>query len=923
MKTSSKTKATAIALSLTLSLAASMMLLPTANAHTPAWKIPTYANIHAAPNPVGVNQPVSIYLWLTNYYYGSQVNNDLKFHNYKLTITAPNGAVTTQNFPVITDPTSNQHTSFVPDQVGVYTLEFTYPGQTYTQTTEISYPLGSPVGPNQFTNDTFMPSSAAIHLTVQEEQLPAAIGGYPLPTEYWTRPIYGENTNWWEISSNWLGLGAPNYGGWMNTGQDALSGPNTFMQVYPGDAIGSQTPHVMWTKSMQSGGVVGGNNFDIQGQTFFDGSAYIIRYNNPIILAGKLYYTETVGFSNTGYRGSSSGPTDCVDLRTGKLLWSRTDVPPLHFGLLMDVQTVNEHGVSQPLLIADSSWFPSPGNYWSVFDGDTGTPLCNVTNIPGYTNALYGNPPAPWLTGSGRAMGPDGEYLDYIFANAGDEETPDWRLGEWNSSLLFLPKGSAAPTFNANPVLTASFTIDAGISDQSDPNCRYDWNISAPYLNTMTSPFIVVSAKYGDGILMMNGTMPSNGENALYGWVSSAPYTYFFVNLNASRDTVGRVLWWSTLQAPANNYTVVQGPVDWETRVITQDYKEAAQWVGYSLEDGKYLWTAPPQTALDYYGSTSEGTLPGACAYGHLYSSAYGGILYCYDDKTGDLLWTYGNGGEGNSTSSGFNWPYGNIPTQIQAIGNGVVYTVTSVHTWTSPIYKGGLARAVNATDGSEIWTISGVTMEFGMMSYAMADGYNTWFNGYDDQIYVVGRGPSATTVSAPDTAAAFGTPVVIKGTVMDISTGTTQDEQAARFPNGVPAMSDASMTAWMGYIYQQKPLPADAVGVNVTLSVFDSNNNCYDIGTATTDADGFFYYTWTPTIPGDFKVIATFAGSNGYWPSHAETAFTVMQAPAATPAPTPQPASIADMYFLPMSIVTIILIVIVGVVLFLMLRKR
>ena len=33
-------------------------------------------------------------------------------------------------------------------------------------------------------------------------------------------------------------------------------------------------------------------------------------------------------------------------------------------------------------------------------------------------------------------------------------------------------------------------------------------------------------------------------------------------------------------------------------------------------------------------------------------------------------------------------------------------------------------------------------------MSYAMADGYNTWFNGYDNQIYVVGRGPSATTVT-------------------------------------------------------------------------------------------------------------------------------------------------------------------------------
>jgi hypothetical protein len=157
----------------------------------------------------------------------------------------------------------------------------------------------------------------------------------------------------------------------------------------------------------------------------------------------------------------------------------------------------------------------------------------------------------------------------------------------------------------------------------------------------------------------------------------------------------------------------------------------------------------------------------------------------------------------------------------------------------------------------------------------------------------------------------------------MDISTGTSQDEQAARFPNGVPAVSDASMTDWMGYIYQQKPLPADAAGVEVTLSVLDSNNNCYDIGTATTDANGFFSYEWTPEIPGKFTVFATFAGTNGYWPSHAETAFTVMQAPAATPAPTPPPASMADIYILPGIIGIIIAIVIVGAVIILMLRKR
>jgi hypothetical protein len=908
-----RTVAIAMTIFLALSMSASMIMVQPTSAHSPAWEIPTYAYVHAVPNPVGVGQTVSVYVWLTNYYYGAQVPNDLRFHNYKLTITAPSGAVETQNFPTVIDTTSNQHTSFVPDEVGTYTLEFDYPGETYVGTTD------------DYAGDKFMPSSAATHLTVQEEQLPDPIGGYPLPSEYWTRPIYGENTNWWSIASNWLGIGAPDYGGWMNTGQDALSGPNTFMQIYPGDAVGSQTAHIMWTKQMQTGGVVGGDIFDIQGQTFFDGSAYLIRYNNPIILAGKLYYTQTVGFSNTGYRGATSGPTNCVDLRTGEVLWSRTDVPPLHFGYLMDVQTPNEHGVCQPLLFAASSWFPSPATYWLVFDGDTGTQLCNVTNSPGYTYTLLGNPPAVWQYGAGRATGPDGEYLDYIFANAGTDTDPDWRLGQWNSSLLFLRKGAGAPTYNQNvwPLSRNSLTIDAGISDQSDPNCRYDWNISVPYLNTVTEPLRVITAKYNDGILMLKGTMPANGENNLYNWISSAPYTYFFVNLNPSKGAIGAKLWEKTIQAPANNYTVVQGPVDWESRVIFQDYKEGVIWAAYDLDSGDFLWESEPQSPMDYYGSTSEGTLPGACAYGHLYSSAYGGILYCYDSRSGDLLWTYGNGGEGNSTASGFNWPYGNIPTQMQAIGNGVVYTVASVHTWPSPIYKGGLARAINATDGSEIWTISGVTMEFGMMSYAMADGFNTWFNGYDNEIYVVGRGPSATTVGAPDAGLSFGQSVVIRGSVTDISSGTTADEQAARFPNGVPVISDDSMTDWMGYIYQQKPLPSDAVGVDVTVSVLDSNNNFYDIGTATTDTNGFYSYTWTPEIPGDFKVIATFGGTNGYWPSFAESSFTVMESAAATPAPTPQPASTADLYFLPMSIGIIVAIVVVGLLLFLLLRKR
>jgi len=234
------------------------------------------------------------------------------------------------------------------------------------------------------------------------------------------------------------------------------------------------------------------------------------------------------------------------------------------------------------------------------------------------------------------------------------------------------------------------------------------------------------------------------------------------------------------------------------------------------------------------------------------------------------------------------------------------------------------MARAINATDGTEIWQISDYTGEFSTYSYAMADGYCNWFNGYDNQIYTVGRGPSAMTVSAPDLAAASGQPVVIKGTVYDTSAGSKQTEQAADFPNGLPCAADSSMTDWMGCVYQQKPLPTNFTGVTVSINVVDANGNYRSIGTATTDATGAYNLIWTPDIPGSYQVTANFAGTQGYWPSTATTAFTVMEAAAATAAPTPTPTSVADMYFVPAIAGLLVAIIVVGAVLaLLMLRKR
>jgi hypothetical protein len=130
-------------------------------------------------------------------------------------------------------------------------------------------------------------------------------------------------------------------------------------------------------------------------------------------------------------------------------------------------------------------------------------------------------------------------------------------------------------------------------------------------------------------------------------------------------------------------------------------------------------------------------------------------------------------------------------------------------------------------------------------------------------------------------------------------------------------------MSDWMEYVYMQRPRPADVVGVEVVISVVDPNNNCYEVARATSDANGFFSATFVPLVPGKYTVIATFEGSAGYWPSQAETAINVEEAPAATPEPTPEPAPMTDAYVLGLGLASIIAIVVIGLVIILMLRKR
>ena len=104
-----KTIAISIAILLTISMSASIMLIPSAEAHTPPYYIVSYAYLTAAPQPVGIGQPMSVSIWVDYPLPGTTLLlSNIRRTGYALNITAPDGNVTTQTFATIDDPTGIQ-----------------------------------------------------------------------------------------------------------------------------------------------------------------------------------------------------------------------------------------------------------------------------------------------------------------------------------------------------------------------------------------------------------------------------------------------------------------------------------------------------------------------------------------------------------------------------------------------------------------------------------------------------------------------------------------------------------------------------------------------------------------------------------------------------------------------------------------------
>jgi outer membrane protein assembly factor BamB len=815
-------------------------------------RIPTWVYGVISPNPVGVGQRVTIVMFNPQVPYGAAAANDVRYE-YSVTITTPNG--NTVRLPasgtIVSDSTGSAYTDYVPDQVGNYSITI--------KVHELFYRWYQTATFRNYYGVTLLESTHTYTLVVQEEQVdPIAITIYPLPTEYWTRPIEGQNQEWGQVSSNWLNSAKD---------RDVGSSQNRFQT----EGIAPNSGHILWTKPTEDGGVVGGyDSFSVPGEVFNAGHQYQTRFTNQIIMHGRLYYQEPI------YWAGGGGRWVCVDLRTGEEIWANWTMSATpSFGYYYDWDDMNQHGIVNP------GW---------IFSNNFGTAI----------HPLYGIAAPLSIQGvpSGfEVVGPKGEHLRYVMQNAGTSSKPDWRLYQWNSSKVFTSQNSGTRNASLN-----------------SPLGTFDWEVPIPWRNTMTQTPTIRAVIQDDIMLLSLGTLPTAGTTSLtYHNVPTG--TLFGVSLKPG--DLGRLVWGPT----DYEMTYADGSQNLYIRagegVFVMQHLPTLTFSGYSMYTGAKLWTSESQaeiaTPYGYYTWVSLMNVHGtSIAYGKLFTSGYTGHVFCYDIQDGTLLWKY----DAPTYAEIFEY----YTLFIGTIADGKIYIGTHEHSADTPLLKGNRIRALDVETGEEVWTMLGWAHP---QTMAIADGILIYWNNYDHQIYAVGKGPSSTAASIQNDVTTHGNKVLVTGSVTDISAGTRQHEQAMRFPNGVPAVSDASMSEWMEYVYMQKPRPADTMGVEVVISVLDPNNNCYEVGRTTSDADGFFKLVFEPEVPGEYSVIARFEGSEGYWPSQAVTGLLVDEAPAPPPEATPPPASLADLYFIPAVVGIIIAIVVVGAVLVLLLRKR
>jgi outer membrane protein assembly factor BamB len=922
-----KISATVIAIFLMLSMTTSLVLLPTTNAHTPPYAYTTFCYVAPTPPTIGVGQQMLIVWWLNAIPPTAAGATGDRWH-VSMNVIKPDGTNETLG-PETSDPVGGGYFTYTPTETGTYTIQGFFPGQTITGIPDQTQ--------NVAVNDTYSASmSVPEYFTVQQEPIPSYVET-PLPTDYWTRPIYDNNRGWGDaVMGQWLGQP------WDNTLRT--------LGVQNQEALLS--PHILWTHPDWSGGIMG----SYVDTSFYNGIAYE-GFSSPLIcLDGMGYYAQ----DNSPIQGWY-----CINLYNGQTEYFQNNTDGTHpipaMGQLLNYESPNQDGgFSYLWQTSGLSLGTGNGTVWGMMDASTnnangniansgvGTIICKIANVS--------------TTGT--------EFRDSIgsicylnFANLGTATAPNYYMQIWNSTqaIWWHPSYGIAPPatlYNGTTNLPLTDTSNdywmwrpgAGASPgQSttgygaiyDGHNGYSMNVSVASIfgprNSIVNQTGTIQQIVPDQMVIVGAA----GQNDARGDVQG-----FLTAYSLAAPTWGQTLWTTTFNPPAataaDSYPnatygggVFMGSLDWNSGTFAFMEGLTGQIYVYNITTGQQLWHKSFTEPWYYYDYriSGAGTLSTSLFFhnGKAYTIGISGVVNCFDATTGDFLWNWTAPNIGYLEVQGTTY----TPLSLQffiddpVTGHTYVYLDGSVG-WagqTVPIRRDSALYCVDCNTGQMAWRLEAYpsTANNAASKVVISDGHIIYLDNHDNNIYCLGKGPSATTVSAPQNNPQLGSSVTITGTVTDqTNSGRINSAGSVDFLlKGTPAISDASMEAWMEHVFQQRPLPTNATGVPVVLTAIDPNGNYINIGNVTSDLTGAYGCNWKPQVSGTYQIIATFQGSNSYGSSFAQTYMSVSEAsPTASPYPvTNLPPT--ETYITLSTIAIIIAIAVIGALILLSLRKR
>jgi hypothetical protein len=518
--------------------------------------------------------------------------------------------------------------------------------------------------------------------------------------------------------------------------------------------------------------------------------------------------------------------------------------------------------LTKPMLtLVNGTYRTLPTTVWECFDLRTGQVYWDLTDVVAPT-AIHFEANAPAIPGAIYRVG----GIIYLVAISGN------RLIKYNPTTGAVNTNVSLPTLSGNtiyndPYVLSVQTINATLNQYRLVNWTMDGS-STNFTSRITSniTFPLSSIGTADFESMIGVTTQSISSNATGVGIGT--------RLIGVSLLTGNVLWNVTTETTSGT----QGSFSGSTGV--SDHGKFAirlndgLWHAWDLTTGQVAWVSK----LTSYPWGIFGEYDVHSAYGLLYYTQYDGVQ-AWDWETGDLVWSFHSPSNPYETPylSQYSWGTGAV------IADGKIYAYNCEHSPSSPVTRGWRTFCINATSGEGIWNITG-TMCPGLVS----DGYLTATNEYDGLMYVFGKGQSATTVTAPLTTVTENVPILIQGTVLDMSPAQP----------GTPCVSKDSMSTYMEYLHMQAPIDGiwhnvTVTGVPVTLLSLDKDGHAINIGTATSDISGNFQMAWTPPAQGVYKITASFLGDDSYGSSWAEAGVSV--GPAPEPITFPEQPTPAD----------------------------